>query len=167
MEIQLRFNFTCKVMVLLIDHPQQQTNRQHKIKMFDAYQVWDNVIAYIASGISALGVWSLIIAILRSPKVRTNTFNLYIVFVFVPDGVYFSLMLVIYIIQSVGEIQFITSDIGDEFFYSPLFQIISESMRLEQWLDYFWLSASLWMSRSWPFSFSNVGISQINNSVPS
>ena len=44
---------------------------------------------------SACGRWTLLVAMLRSPKVRSNTFNFYIVFCLGPDTLYFPLMFII------------------------------------------------------------------------
>jgi hypothetical protein len=44
------------------------------------------IIWTTANGISAICVWALLYAILRSPKVRSNSFNLYLVFCLVPDA---------------------------------------------------------------------------------
>ena len=56
----------------------------------------------IASGISAISVWSLQFAILRNPKVRSNTFNLYLVFCLAPDAFYFLLMIVFILLSLSG-----------------------------------------------------------------
>ena len=59
-------------------------------------------VEVIASGISAISVLALLIAILRNPKVRSNTFNLYLVFCLAPDAFYFLLMIVFILLSLSG-----------------------------------------------------------------
>ena len=76
----------------------------------------DPVIVYtsesIAHGISAISVWALLFAILRNPKVRSNTFNLYLVFCLTPDAVYFLLKLAYNLLRVVDEywVLYVTGD---------------------------------------------------------
>jgi F0F1-type ATP synthase membrane subunit c/vacuolar-type H+-ATPase subunit K len=107
--------------------------------MTDYHQVmlWDMTNA-ICCFISFITVWSLIIAILRNPKVRSNTFNLYLVFCLVPDAVYFLLMLVVKVLYAVNDANY-TSGGGDVASTWVLFPI-------EDWSGIYWVFSSLWMA---------------------
>jgi hypothetical protein len=82
------------------------------------------------NGISMVAVWALLIAIFRSPKVRTSPFNLYLVFSLVPDAV----------IDLTGFVANLTNVITDA--GSP------NVCKLFGWNDPYWWCAHLWMSFS-------------------
>jgi len=100
-------------------------------------------VEVIASGISAISVLALLIAILRNPKVRSNTFNLYLVFCLAPDAVYSPLMTFKTVRYLVYEIKF--RAIGE--WPVPLMQENSIG-KFTMWCHDFWFCGSLWMSFS-------------------
>jgi len=101
----------------------------------------EDITQLIACGISAISVWALLFAILRNSTVRSNTFNLYLVFSLVPDAVYFLWMLVFNSLSLVDDLNFYT--IGD---YGNLLGHVF--WYLDIWCANFWVCASLWMSFS-------------------
>ncbi|KAL3811770.1 hypothetical protein ACHAXA_008044 [Cyclostephanos tholiformis] len=86
------------------------------------------IIWTTANGISAVSVWALLFVILRSPKVRSNSFNLYLVFCLVPDA-YKNLA------GFSANLANLLMDSG-----SP------NACRVIGWNDAYWWCASLWMS---------------------
>ncbi len=88
------------------------------------------IIWTTANGISAVSVWALLYAILRSPKCRSNSFNLYLVFCLVPDA-YKNLA------GFAANLANLLRDNG-----SPYACVVIG------WNDAYWWCASLWMSFS-------------------
>jgi hypothetical protein len=86
------------------------------------------IIWTTANGISTVSVWALLFAILRSPKVRSNSFNLYLVFCLVPDA-YKNLA------GFSANLANLLMDTG-----SP------NACTVIGWNDAYWWSSSLWMS---------------------
>ncbi|KAL7526251.1 hypothetical protein ACHAXR_001399 [Thalassiosira sp. AJA248-18] len=86
------------------------------------------IIWTAANGISALFVWALLIAIVRSPKVRSSSFNLYLVFCLLPDA-YKNLS------GFIANLMNIFMENG-----SP------KACKLIGWNDAYWWCANLWMS---------------------
>ncbi|KAL3761808.1 hypothetical protein ACHAWU_001324 [Discostella pseudostelligera] len=99
-------------------------------------EIIEDITQLIACGISAISVWALLFAILRNSTVRSNTFNLYLVFSLVPDAVYFPWMLVNNSLSLVDDINFYTTGyylnlLGDVFWY------------IELWCANFWVCARI------------------------
>jgi len=98
----------------------------------------DPVIVYtsesIAHGISAISVWALLFAILRNPKVRSNTFNLYLVLCLAPGAITFPSRCLFKSLFLVEQYQYLAT--GDILLY------------VDWWIADYWLCASLWMSFS-------------------
>ena len=95
-------------------------------------------ICIIFGGISAISEWALLIAILRDPKVRSNTFNLYLIFSLVPDAYYFlsmTLINVVYLVEYCGILAG-----GEEW---PRRDVI---FSIRWWNEFYWLSTNMWMS---------------------
>ena len=88
------------------------------------------IIWTTANGISAVSVWALLFAILRSPKVRSNSFNLYLVFCLVSDA-YKNLA------GFSANLANLLMDTG-----SP------NACKVIGWNDAYWWCSSLWMSFS-------------------
>ncbi|KAL7427196.1 hypothetical protein ACHAXH_000571 [Discostella pseudostelligera] len=88
------------------------------------------IIWTTANGISTVSVWALLYAILRSPKVRSNSFNLYLVFCLAPDA-YKNLA------GFCANLANLVMDTG-----SP------KACTVIGWNDAYWWCASLWMSFS-------------------
>ena len=98
----------------------------------------------IASGISAISVWSLLIAILRNPKVRSNIFNLYLAFCLAPDAVY-SLLTTFVTVRYLVEYCWARAT-GEWWTTPPMLDIMEDHFLT--WCENFWFCASLWMSFS-------------------
>jgi len=99
-------------------------------------------VEVIASVISAISVLALLFAILRNPKVRSNTFNLYLAFCLAPDAVYSPLMTWITVNFLVLKIKLrATGQLP-----APLMLDILNNFFI--WSENFWFCASLWMSFS-------------------
>jgi hypothetical protein len=88
------------------------------------------IIWTTANGISTVSVWALLFAILRSPKVRSNSFNLYLVFCLAPDA-YKNLA------GFSANLANLLMDTG-----SP------NACKVIGWNDAYWWCSSLWMSFS-------------------
>ena len=78
--------------------------------MIEEYLVWD-IAKLICSFVSTISVWSLLIAILRNPKVRSNTFNLYLVFCLAPDAVYFLANMLIWVAVTVNDVNYAVTQV--------------------------------------------------------
>ena len=101
-------------------------------------------VEVIASGISAISVLALLIAILRNPKVRSNTFNLYLVFCLAPDAVY-SLLTTFVTVRYLVEYRWARAT-GEWRTTPPMLDIMEDHFLT--WCENFWFCASLWMSFS-------------------
>lgn len=88
------------------------------------------IIWTTANGISAVAVLALLFSILRSPKVRSNSFNLYLVFCLVPDA-YKN------IAGFAANLANMLMDTGSE-----------HACTVIGWNDAYWWCSSLWMSFS-------------------
>jgi hypothetical protein len=86
------------------------------------------IIWTTANGISMIAVWTLLIAILRSPKVRSSAFNLYLVFCLIPDAY--------------------KNTSG--FFANLLNMLMTDgspnACKVIGWNDVYWWTANLWMA---------------------
>ena len=110
--------------------------------MVEIELVWHS-IKLICTFISAISVCSLLIAILRSPKVRSNTFNLYLVFCLAPDAVYFLASLLMRVAYTVTDVNYFSKDTGGE---DVLYYNYNILRYITMWIEYYWVSAILWMS---------------------
>jgi hypothetical protein len=81
--------------------------------MIEEYLVWD-IAKLICTSASAISVWSLLIAILRNPKVRSNTFNLYLVFCLAPDAVYVLANMLIWAAATVSDVNYAATTPGED-----------------------------------------------------
>ena len=99
--------------------------------------MWD-IAKLICIFVSTISVWSLLIAILRSPKVRSNTFNLYLVFCLAPDAVYFLASLLNRVTYVVNDVNYAAT--GEDMVNIEALDYIGF------WLENYWVSAILWMS---------------------
>jgi hypothetical protein len=81
-----------------------------------------------ANGISMISTWTLIIAILRSPKVRTKPFNLYLVFSILPDAYKNTA-------GFAANLANLLRDSGDKYACTVI-----------GWNDVYWWCANLWMA---------------------
>lgn len=97
----------------------------------------------VASGISVISVWSLIIAILRNPKLRSNTFDLYLVFCFAADAIYFTYELALNVVLLVYYNRYYESTEGYEGGWD-----LGVVYQLRYRGAFYWTCASLWMSFS-------------------
>jgi hypothetical protein len=105
--------------------------------MIEVYLIWD-IAKLICSFLSTISVCSLLIAILRSPKVRSNTFNLYLVFCLAPDAVYFLANMTMWVAVLVNDVKYAVTGV-DVLNFNALFYFTL-------WSDNYWVSAILWMS---------------------
>ena len=105
--------------------------------MIEEYVVWD-IVRLICISVSTISVWSLLIAILRSPKVRSNTFNLYLVFCLAPDAVYFLANMLIWVAATVTDVNYAAT--GEDVLNRYALDMFTV------WNDIYWISGILWMS---------------------
>jgi hypothetical protein len=106
--------------------------------MIEEYLVWD-IAKLICSFVSTISVWSLLIAILRSPKVRSNTFNLYLVFCLAPDAVYFLANMLIWVAVTVDDADYEVTQVEVLNFETLSYITI--------WIDNYWVSSILCLHR--------------------
>ena len=116
-----------------------------------------DIVNVVALGLSATSVWALLIAMLRSPKIRSNAFNLYLIFCFASDAFYFLSMLLINLVRLVTA--------GDDVTLVNLVQQQQQQQQQQQpnhggedggsetttislhlWNELYWLCASLWIA---------------------
>lgn len=113
------------------------------------------ILSVVALGISTISVLSLLLSMLCSPKLRTNTFNLYLIFCFASDAFYFTSMLVINLV-------YLFADDDGEGNSNHLVDLVKQQQQqqdedggdshtkntfsLHLWNELYWLCASLWMS---------------------
>lgn len=113
------------------------------------------ILSVVALGISTISVLSLLLSMLCSHKLRTNTFNLYLIFCFASDAFFFTSMLVINLVYLIAE-----DDEGGN--SNHLVDLVKQQQQqqdedggdmdakntfsLHLWNEFYWLCASLWMS---------------------
>jgi hypothetical protein len=115
-----------------------------------------DIFNVVALGLSTTSVWALLIAMLRSPKIRSNAFNLYLIFCFASDAFYFLSMLLINLVSLV-------TASGDD---DRLVNLVQQHQQQQQqpnhggedggsetttislhlWNELYWLCASLWLA---------------------
>ena len=111
--------------------------------MIEEYVVWD-IVRLICISVSTISVWSLLIAILRSPKVRSSTFNFYLVFCLAPDAVYFLASLLNNVAYTVNDVKNAAAW-DDDYTWENVVNTDALTF-IGIWLEYYWVSGILWMS---------------------
>lgn len=96
------------------------------------------IIESVACGISTISVWALLIAIFRDPKTRASTFDLYLVFCFAADAIFFPLMTVCKALYVWQDYAFLAG--GAYWNHDYLITCIIS------WDSHYWSCSSLWMS---------------------